>query len=174
MQVEEEANYIDAAVGGILMPDTVLPVQYYDTLKNVHQRPGEIRLMSKILIDAIYMTRGRRTVACGDGKYGSPAQLTNTARKREDAYQWLRGYHLTDDGLEPDDPDYIYSCESICDVLDIDFGRLKKAVEANAINFALIKQINHSAATHNSANRAAPTAPTASSVRRNHHARNAA
>jgi len=144
MQVEEAANYIDAAVGGILMPDTVLPVQYYDTLKNVHQRPPEIRIMARILIDALDMIRGRRTIACGDGLYGTQSQITNTARKREEAYQWLRGYHLTAYGLHPDDPDYIYSCESICGFLGLDFGRLKKAVEANRIDFKQLRQAKQS------------------------------
>lgn len=144
MDSAQQQSYVEAAFNRINTPEIILPAQHFAALKNLHQRAPEIRLMAKILTDALDLIRGRKP--CESDRFGGASRK---ARQRESAYQWLRGYvYMQGDlfGPVPDDPERLYSCASICGYLGLDFSRLKEAVEKGGIDFKLLRSINHGAA----------------------------
>ncbi len=96
--------------GGLFVPDTVLPEQYFDRLRRRHDLSGEQRLMYAILEDAvdIYLKH-------------AGARRPHHRRLFEDAERWV----------ESDARGQLYAFAAICDQLGLDVEYLRAGLRAH-------------------------------------------
>jgi len=96
-------------VPGLFEPDTLLPGQYFDRLRQRDGQSGEWRLMVAILEDAVnvYLKQA-------GAQEGPNRQLF------DEAEQWI----------EAEDATYIFSFESICDIVGLDLAYLRRGLRA--------------------------------------------
>jgi hypothetical protein len=95
--------------GGIFVPDTLLPSQYFDRVRRRKDMTGEQRLMFAVIEDAVDMYL----------KHAAATQPTHRALFAE-AEHWI----------ESEDRTWIYAFESICDYLGMDSGHLRRGLRA--------------------------------------------
>lgn len=110
---EQEAHpvgAIDDRLGGLFVPDTMAPSQYFDRLRGgLEAQSGERRLMIAILEDAIltYLK------FAGDARKAQQDQF-------RDAETWV----------ETDDRSWIFSFASICEHLGLEPSQLRRGLRA--------------------------------------------
>jgi hypothetical protein len=94
-------------VPGLFEPDTLLPTQYFDRLRQRGGHSGEWLLMLAILEDAVNVYL-KQAAATGD----------LNSKLFEEAEQWI----------EEDGTDWIFSFESICDMLGLDAEYVRRGL----------------------------------------------
>lgn len=96
-------------MGGLFVPDTMLPSQYFDRVARRTEYDGERRLMIAVLEDAVDV-------------YRKLAGARDARREQlfRDAEQWI----------ESDDRGWIFSFQNICDVLGIEVAYLRRGLRA--------------------------------------------
>jgi len=102
-------NEIHERGGGIFVPDTLLPAQYFDRVRRRKDMTGEQRLMCAVIEDAVDM------------------YLKHTAA-RQPAHQKL--FAEAEQWIESEDRSWIYAFETICDYLGMDSSYLRRGLRA--------------------------------------------
>ena len=90
---------LDERFGGVLVPDVILPSQFFGSVRRGAPQGGERRLMVAVLEDALHCFQ--KYVESDDPKQ---QQLFRDAEK------WISGDH----------PTWFFSFSNVCDTLDID------------------------------------------------------
>ncbi len=103
MKTREDSND-ERMGGGLFVPDTMLPSQYFDRIRHRTDTSGERRLMIAVLEDAIDV-------------YRKQAGARDNRRQQMflDAEAWI----------EDADRSWIFSFENICEVLGLDAGYVR-------------------------------------------------
>ena len=109
MKDRETAEGSDERGGGLFVPDTMLPSQYFDRMARRTEYEGERRLMIAVLEDAVDV-------------YRKLAGARDARRQQlfRDAEEWI----------ESDDRAWIFSFQNICDVLAIEAEYLRRGLRA--------------------------------------------
>jgi hypothetical protein len=107
--MSETRDVLYERVPGGFEPDTLLPSQYFDRVRGRAGRGGEWALMVAIVEDAVNMYLKH-----------AAAKAPHNARLFEDAEQWI----------EERDSTWIFSFESICDMLGLDADHLRRGLRA--------------------------------------------
>jgi hypothetical protein len=97
----------DESTGWLFRPDTVLPAQFFETLKRKTIFEPEKRLMLAILEDAIRCFQGNLL-----------ARNLRSQRVFEEAEEWFLGA----------DGDWIFSFDNICDALGLNSAYLRQGL----------------------------------------------
>src|SRR5213594_4039981 len=100
---------LEDRMAGLFQPDTLLPSQYFDRVRQRRQYDGERRLMIAVLEDAVDVYRKQ---AGAHDPRGQQLFL--------EAEEWF-----DDTGRA-----WLYSFENICDVLDLDPDYLRRGLHA--------------------------------------------
>jgi hypothetical protein len=109
MKDRDVAAGAEERMGGLFVPDTMLPSQYFDRVARRTEYDGERRLMIAVLEDAVDV-------------YRKLAGARDARREQlfRDAEQWI----------ESDDRGWIFSFQNICDVLGIEVEYLRRGLRA--------------------------------------------
>jgi hypothetical protein len=101
---------IDDRLGGLFVPDTMAPTQYFDRLRGgLEAQSGERRLMVAILEDAIHTYL----------KFaGDPRKLQQDQFREADAW------------VESDDRSWVFAFASICEHLGLEPSQLRRGLRA--------------------------------------------
>jgi hypothetical protein len=103
----QERQTLDERLAGLAVPDTLLPVQYFEAMRRKHLLPGEKRLVLSVLEDA---------VECFMKYIGSSTKKGQ--RLFRDAEEWIT--------LE--DKKWVFSFDNVCEALDIDPNYLRRGL----------------------------------------------
>jgi hypothetical protein len=109
MKDRDVAAGAEDRMGGLFVPDTMLPSQYFDRVARRTEYDGERRLMIAVLEDAVDVYRKL-----------AGARDARRAQMFRDAEQWI----------ESDDRGWIFSFQNICDVLGIEVTYLRQGLRA--------------------------------------------
>jgi hypothetical protein len=109
MKDRDTAEGSDDRGGGLFVPDTMLPSQYFDRMARRTEYEGERRLMIAVLEDAVDV-------------YRKLAGARDARRQQmfRDAEEWI----------DSDDRAWIFSFQNICDVLSIEAEYLRRGLRA--------------------------------------------
>lgn len=94
-----ERSAPEEALPAVFQPETLLPLQYYETLRRRHELEGEKLLMFAVLKDAVE----------GYMKY-----LHSTTRKGQ------KRFREAEDWIDREDKLWLFSFDSVCQALDIE------------------------------------------------------
>ena len=103
----QEKEMLDERLPGLFVPDTLLPIQYFEAMRRKHLLPGEKRLMLSVLEDAAECFM----------KY-IDASSKKGQRLFRDAEVWIT--------LE--DKKWVFSFDNVCEALDIDPDYLRRGL----------------------------------------------
>jgi hypothetical protein len=95
--------------GGIFVPETVLPSQFFDRVRRRKDLTGEQRLLYAVMEDAVEMYVKH-----------AAARLPLHQRLFDDAEAWI----------ESDERGWVYSFEAICDHLGLDVDYVRAGLRA--------------------------------------------
>jgi hypothetical protein len=109
MKDRDTAEGSDERGGGLFVPDTMLPSQYFDRMARRTEYEGERRLMIAVLEDAVDVYR-------------------KLAGARDARRQQM--FHDAEEWIESDDRAWIFSFLNICDVLAIEAEYLRRGLRA--------------------------------------------
>jgi len=103
----QEKETLEERLSGLFVPDTLLPIQYFEAMRRKHLLPGEKRLVLSVLEDAVECFM----------KY-----LDSSTKKGQrlfrDAEVWIT--------LE--DKKWMFSFDNVCETLDIDPDYLRRGL----------------------------------------------
>ena len=102
-----EKETLDEKLPGLLEPDTLLPIQYFEAMRRKHLLEGEKRLILSVLEDAIECF-----MKCID------ATTSKGQRLYRDADEWIN--------LE--DKHWVFSFDNVCDMLDINADYMRSGL----------------------------------------------
>jgi hypothetical protein len=94
----QEKETLDERLPGLFVPDTLLPIQYFEAMRRKHLLEGEKRLVLSVLEDAIECF-----MKCIDSSTKKGQRLFR------DAEEWIT--------LE--DKKWVFSFDNVCEMLDI-------------------------------------------------------
>ena len=100
---------LEDRMAGLFQPDTLLPSQYFDRVRQRRQFDGERRLMIAVLEDAVDVYR---------------KQVTAHDPRGQQLFIEAEGW------FDDADRTWLYSFENICDVLDLDADYLRRGLRA--------------------------------------------
>jgi len=103
----QEKETLDERLPGLFVPDTLLPIQYFEAMRRKHLLPGEKRLMLSVLEDAVECFM----------KYIDASTKKSQGLFR-DAETWI--------ALE--DKKWVFSFDNVCEALDIDPDYLRRGL----------------------------------------------
>jgi len=103
----QEKETLDERLPGLFVPDTLLPIQYFEAMRRKHLLPGEKRLMLSVLEDAVECFM----------KYIDASTKKSQGLFR-DAEMWIT--------LE--DKKWVFSFDNVCEALDIDPDYLRRGL----------------------------------------------
>ena len=95
--------------GGLFVPDTLVPSQYFDRVRRRKDMSGEQRLMCAVIEDAVDM-------------------YLKHAGARQPIHQKL--FAEAEEWIESEDRSWIYSFDTICDYLGMDSDYLRRGLRA--------------------------------------------
>jgi len=103
----QERQTLDERLAGRAVPDTLLPLQYFEAMRRKHLLPGEKRLVLSVLEDAVECFM----------KY-IDSSIKKGQRLFRDAEEWIT--------LE--DKKWVFSFDNVCEALDIDPNYLRRGL----------------------------------------------
>ena len=103
----QEKETLDEKLPGLFEPDTLLPIQYFETMRRKHLLEGEKRLVLRVLEDAV-----KCFMKCIDSPTSKGQRLFRDAEK------WIT--------LE--DKKWGFSFENVCEMLDVDPEYLRRGL----------------------------------------------
>ena len=103
----QEKQTLDERLPGLFVPDTLLPIQYFEAMRRKHLLPGEKRLVLSVLEDAVECFM----------KY-IDASTKKGQRLFREAEMWIN--------LE--DKKWVFSFDNVCEALDIDPDYLRRGL----------------------------------------------
>ncbi len=103
----QEKETLDERLPGLFIPDTILPIQYFEAMRRKHLLEGEKRLVLSVLEDA---------VECFMKYIGSSTKKGQ--RLFRDAEEWIT--------LE--DKKWVFSFDNVCEMLNIDPKYLRRGL----------------------------------------------
>jgi hypothetical protein len=107
--MQDDRQEVDDRAPALLEPDALMPSQYFDRLRGHGERSGEWLLVVAILEDAVNVYRRYAGETKGQGR-----------RLFEEAEEWI----------ESRDRDWIFSFESVCDILGLEACYLRRGLRA--------------------------------------------
>ena len=103
----QERETLDERLPGWFVPDTLLPIQYFEAMRRKHLLPGEERLVLSVLEDAVECF-----MKCIDSSTRKGQRLFR------DAEVWIT--------LE--DKKWVFSFDNVCETLNIDPNYLRRGL----------------------------------------------
>jgi hypothetical protein len=103
----QEKETLDERLPGLFVPDTLLPIQYFEAMRRKHLLEGEKRLVLSVLEDAIECF-----MKCIDSSTKKGQRLFR------DAEEWIT--------LE--DKKWVFSFDNVCEMLDINPEYLRRGL----------------------------------------------
>jgi hypothetical protein len=103
----QEKQTLDERLPGLFVPDTLLPIQYFEAMRRKHLLPGEKRLVLSVLEDAVECFM----------KY-IDASTKKGQRLFREAEMWIN--------LE--DKKWVFSFDNVCEALNIDPNYLRRGL----------------------------------------------
>ena len=103
----QEKQTLDERLPGLFVPDTLLPIQYFEAMRRKHLLPGEKRLVLSVLEDAVECFM----------KY-IDASTKKGQRLFREAEMWIN----------LDDKKWVFSFDNVCEALNIDPNYLRRGL----------------------------------------------
>ena len=103
----QEKETLDERLSGLFVPDTLLPIQYFEAMRRKHLLSGEKRLVLSVLEDAVECF-----MKCIDSSSRKGQRLFR------DAEEWIN--------LK--DKKWVFSFDNVCEALDIDPDYLRRGL----------------------------------------------
>jgi len=103
----QQKETLDERLTGLFVPDTLLPIQYFEAMRRKHLLPGEKRLVLSVLEDAVECFM----------KY-IDASTKKGQRLFREAEMWIN----------LDDKKWVFSFDNVCEALNIDPNYLRRGL----------------------------------------------